>query len=590
MAKKYYLKSEAIAEKTIESSKLNSVVTDITYLDLVDLRNSGQMVPGMKYRIIDYVTTTAQAYTSAAGHVFDVIVTALNKNTIAEEAEAIYSDRDTDGYFSNSNLSAWKLWYCLDNDHSRFKWADDEYGTGVIYRMIDEYENDCPYDFKNIMFVRFKLNPPFNSGMESWCLPMLDNITSHFNNDLFPIMWSGVADGDHYWDIEKSIVSEISDINGAFYTFSYIPDFSNTGIVYDATIEHNTCYKNKINSHGNNGQELNNIVFFLNGGVCHSNSFGYNCHSNSLGDECYSNSFRDNCHSNSFGNNCYSNSFRDNCTNNSFGNYCYLNEVMNNCTNNSFGNYCCLNSFDYACISNIFGSDCSHNTLGFSCGSNILGHVCQYNIFGKECYSNEFGQNCSYNNLKTDCYRNTFEEYCIYNSLGLESNCIYFLENCRYNSFGNKCHDISLGSDCSSNQFGDGCMYESLGSNCSSNQFGNNCEDVTIGNSCYSIKMGDYCKHIKFGDSNQSKDFYRYITIESGNQYIYLLCNTSTSNGYFQYVYIGSGVNNTTTYKIIESDEVNQTHETKYVSVDTIDQFVTQLTPSQLNELTNLFE
>lgn len=27
-----------------------------------------------------------------------------------------------------------------------------EVGHGVIYRMIDEYNNDCPYDFKNIMF------------------------------------------------------------------------------------------------------------------------------------------------------------------------------------------------------------------------------------------------------------------------------------------------------------------------------------------------------------------------------------------------------------------------------------------------------
>ena len=28
-------------------------------------------------------------------------------------------------YFQNSNLSAWKVWYCLDNDKSRFAWADD---------------------------------------------------------------------------------------------------------------------------------------------------------------------------------------------------------------------------------------------------------------------------------------------------------------------------------------------------------------------------------------------------------------------------------------------------------------------------------
>lgn len=29
-------------------------------------------------------------------------------------------------------------------------------GTGVIYRMVDEYNNDYPYDFKNIQYKRYK--------------------------------------------------------------------------------------------------------------------------------------------------------------------------------------------------------------------------------------------------------------------------------------------------------------------------------------------------------------------------------------------------------------------------------------------------
>lgn len=53
------------------------------------------------------------------------------------------------------NLSAWKIRYCLDNDAERFVWADAENGKGVIYRMIDEWDNDCPYDFKNILFRRY---------------------------------------------------------------------------------------------------------------------------------------------------------------------------------------------------------------------------------------------------------------------------------------------------------------------------------------------------------------------------------------------------------------------------------------------------
>lgn len=54
---------------------------------------------------------------------------------------------------SDCNLEAWQLWYTIDNDTNRFTWADNTNGKGVIYRMIDEQNNDCPYDFKNIMFT-----------------------------------------------------------------------------------------------------------------------------------------------------------------------------------------------------------------------------------------------------------------------------------------------------------------------------------------------------------------------------------------------------------------------------------------------------
>ena len=121
-----------------------------TYSNLVKLRDSSQLKPGTFYRITDYKTTTTQKETKSAGHLFDIIVTALSENTLSEEASAIKSTRDD--YFKNCNLSAWKLWYCLDNDTSRFTWADEANGKGVIYRMIDEMGNDCPYDFKNIMF------------------------------------------------------------------------------------------------------------------------------------------------------------------------------------------------------------------------------------------------------------------------------------------------------------------------------------------------------------------------------------------------------------------------------------------------------
>ena len=132
------------------SNNQNSI--DITYSELKTLRDNSQLIPGMQYRITNYNTTTVQEGTSSANNQFDIIVTSDSENTLNENAHAIQCAGDT--YFSNSNLNAWELKYSLDNDTNRFEWADTTNGVGVIYYMKDEYGNECPYDFKNIKFLR----------------------------------------------------------------------------------------------------------------------------------------------------------------------------------------------------------------------------------------------------------------------------------------------------------------------------------------------------------------------------------------------------------------------------------------------------
>ena len=143
-------KTKTEVEHEIKTKFIN--LTEITWSSLKSLADAGTLVPGQYYRITDYTCTTTTAGTKSAGHVFDIIVMADSVNKLNEEAHAIQHTGDS--YFTNSNLSAWKLWYCLDNDTNRFAWADGTNGKGVIYRMIDEFYNDVPYDFKNIQFYR----------------------------------------------------------------------------------------------------------------------------------------------------------------------------------------------------------------------------------------------------------------------------------------------------------------------------------------------------------------------------------------------------------------------------------------------------
>ena len=126
----------------------SSTPVSITYSELVALKNSSSLVAGTKYRITDYVPTFKSGLKSG-GHQFDIIVTAESSSSLKSKAQAV--QHDGDAYFSECKLYDWEIWYDIENDTSRYQFANSE-GKGYIYRMIDEYGNDVPWDFKNAMF------------------------------------------------------------------------------------------------------------------------------------------------------------------------------------------------------------------------------------------------------------------------------------------------------------------------------------------------------------------------------------------------------------------------------------------------------
>lgn len=216
----------------VEDTGTDANLIKITYDELVALRDNSKLIPGCYYEIIDYETVayfnsnlieniyaqrhsdfgnidtiitylentysiTLSNYSSpgwieirSKGHFFNLIVVALTPTSLSEDAWACHSDRDIEGYFSHSNLNAWEIKYCLDNDTSRFSWAIfDEYsgcgtdtsdgdpseiypkGKGVIYYLKDEFNNECGYDFKNIVYkygdmtlYTFNASVPKSSG------------------------------------------------------------------------------------------------------------------------------------------------------------------------------------------------------------------------------------------------------------------------------------------------------------------------------------------------------------------------------------------------------------------------------------------
>lgn len=346
----------------------------ILYADLVAKRNAGELTPGAMYRITDYVTTVANIYDArSAGHAFDVVVTALDESNLAEEAHAVMHDGDT--YFAKANMSAWKIWYSLDNDNTRFAWADAENGKGVIYRMIDEWGNDCPFDFKNVQFKRFKITECAGS-------PSLVGKYGVSGVDAYTVD-STVG----YWCYAFSMI----DLNDSLtHDVSLEQDvYPNNGGYYSKT--HNNVIGTMFGSMrlGDDWTELlvlANNVFVTDTDICLMVYDG----------EKYTSGVFLGYNSNVFGNGCLLNSFGNACNSNTLGDTCDFNTFGDSCSRNALGDACSSNTLGEACNSNTFGDSCSYNTLGSNCIYNTLGGACSYNSMGGYCGSNTLGDDCSY--------------------------------------------------------------------------------------------------------------------------------------------------------------------------------------------------
>lgn len=298
-------------------------------------------------------------------------------------------------------------------------------GTGIIYYMKDEFNNECPYDFKNIMFY-------------------------------------------------------IKNYDDYFYTFSWINEY---GVVEDLSVRQDLMaddgfcygtYNNKILPYYNREgyayplQKLNSNVIICtydwSDGIyygCYNNIFGMNCYNNILGYGCYNNIF---------GMDCYNNILGHECINNIFGNQCCDNVLDTYCSSNKFDDYCNGNKLGYECVNNSFNTDCNKNILKYSCCFNKFNCNCYFNELDTNSCNNTFGDNCDHNTLGYGCNNNTFGNNCGYNTfrdddvwhkhgstfeyegdclsnvnnVKLSNNCSYLLFCTQYGSENDKLQNITV--------------------------------------------------------------------------------------------------------------------------------------------------
>ena len=346
------------AEKAAWNSKVESpTLHSVSHAELVALRNGGELRPGHRYRITDFVTTVANdAEARSAGHPFDIIVLATAADTLSEEARAIANENYAE-YFATANLSAWKVWYCLDNDTTRFQWADEANGRGVIYRLIDEWQNDCPYDFKNVQFKRYRASANGNlknviNGQYYAYNGYMTGVEIENTNDFRWAYTFTLIDDDGQWR-DYSITKDVHDAGTDWGYFKQFKigrcEYNHIRNSYTAVTVDENCYRALM---------LNNIVLIV--GIDDTGLSG-EMQLNTFGDGNYNMTLKDNPEQNHFGNKCYNNIVG------SFGN-----TLGNGCSSNTFGNSCSWNSFGNDCAGNSFGNDCWNNTFGNYCYSNTF--------------------------------------------------------------------------------------------------------------------------------------------------------------------------------------------------------------------------
>ena len=368
---------------TVKEALDQVVPIGLTYEELATMRSNGTLTQGQTYRITDFVTTTAASGTQSAGHAFDVIVIALSTNLLSEEAFAIAHENDT--YFQNCKLGGWKLKYCLDNDTNRFAWADATNGKGVIYYMQDEFGNECPYDFKNIMFARYKITaitgkatdlvnqylgfPDIQNSNVMYPSGATLDSTAVYRYTFDYISGTTSRDTSIYQASQSVINVHDNEIKAWFPQNIKIQHLNN--ITMGGT-SFSACYGNVV--------ETNNRNWAIAGGA-NSNHVGANGSYNSVG-----NSFVSNTVGNSFRYNSVGNGFASN----SVGNGFYYNSVGNEFRYNSVGQY-----FQY----NSVGNEFYRNSVGNGFASNSVGNNFGYNSVGNGFYYNSVGNSCSSNTI-----------------------------------------------------------------------------------------------------------------------------------------------------------------------------------------------
>lgn len=425
---------------------------DITYEKLKELRDSSMLLPGQKYRIIDYITTTnGSEGSSSANHKFDIIVEALTTNQLSENAKVGHAKYLDDEYS-----------YDVTSPYCGHLIAANNWGNVSISNIPEGIKN-LPFnatsdsDVKSITITQYaQSNITCNEGpikvfwqwqegskkLNILGVELIDSSnvvvsadyhigsTGTYNNaNVYTV--SAPKTGTYKFRFYIDSVTEPLTSSCTIYAYPVRDYFQNTNLSaweIKYSLDNNTNIHKWAQTNGSG----KGVIYYMKDEYCNEATYdfknikydGFYTFSYIINDTVYDGSVK-------YGRYCNHNSIEaDQLTyaykglskvyfkNTSTSAECNNNIIGNNCWDIHFGSGCKNNVIGPECEKLYFGNGCKNNSFIHFCQKITMGDNCINNSFEHNCQSITFGEECTYNKIRSNCYYVTFGNY--FSSITLE--------------------------------------------------------------------------------------------------------------------------------------------------------------------------
>lgn len=214
-----------IVDAINDGGSLSDLILPVTYEELRDLRDQELLIPGVSYRITDFVTTTSQEGTVSAGHQYDLIVQALEAGKLSEVGiKAAKHEEEPKLLYKRLYKETWDIsndtWTVKDgnigDEQDFYEYVGEYIVDGDVYYRWRKFEKSCNIgEYYGEGYVDDICKETGADAPKTYILTESDDISCSIDNPYTPIayMWDDeradaeYTEGDSVaWKFYKQVV------------------------------------------------------------------------------------------------------------------------------------------------------------------------------------------------------------------------------------------------------------------------------------------------------------------------------------------------------------------------------------------------